>query len=86
MTHESPYESARRIAEKHRLPEQEIGVIPPGTVILSHFHGRHVDGAPTALVQRSAEHDYAQVDDLNHKHAFGWHQYPLNSFTEIPNG
>lgn len=79
---ESPFDSARRIARKYESPDPTIGVIPKGTEILARFHGLHEDGE-AALVQRSADTDYAQFDNLAHPHAYGWHAYPLNTFKEI---
>lgn len=81
---ESPYETAARIKARYAMHERtvKIGVIPRDVKVGKPFHGKHPSGK-TALVRRSIEHDYAQFDDINHEHAFGWHQYPLNTFTEV---
>jgi hypothetical protein len=57
--------------------------IPKDVSVGKAFHGTHPDGQ-TALVRRSAEHDYAQFDDIRHVHAYGWHKYPLNTFKPDP--
>jgi len=88
-----PYKTARELADKYAAPDlslipKSIGVIPRdvkvgkmfrGTVAQEHGYARFGD---TALVRRSVANDYAQFDNLKHPHAYGWHEYPLDTFKE----
>ncbi len=62
---------------------KEIGTDrPEPKSVRAIFTGKHPDGG-TALVQRTDEGDYAQSDDPDHAHAFGWWRYPPGTFAII---
>lgn len=58
-----------------------IGRIPKDVKVGKPFTGIDASGN-VALVRRSEENDFAQFNDINHPHAYGWWRYPLNTFVE----